>query len=137
MAILLREDRAGIAHLTMNTPDNLNALSDAMLAAIRAEFTLLMDDTTTRVVILSGAGKAFCAGHDLKEIINGRRHEDGGAAYFSDLFERCGDIMQMINRCHSPSSRRCTASPRLQVASWWPLVIWPLPPKVRALVSTA
>lgn len=102
MTILQRQDNGAVAHVTMNAPDNLNALSDAMLAALNAQFSALMDDHSIRVVVLSGAGKAFCAGHDLREIIAGRQNEDGGAAYFADLFARCGDIMQMIHRLPQP-----------------------------------
>ena len=102
MTILEREDSDGIAHLTLNNPASLNALSDAMLAALKDEFSRLMDDTATRVVVLSGEGKAFCAGHDLKEMTRARQAEDGGAAYFADLFTRCGEVMQMIPRLPQP-----------------------------------
>ncbi len=98
MSILLRQDDGAITHLTLNAPGSLNALSDAMLEAIRAEFTRLMDDSKIRVVIISGAGKAFCAGHDLKEMTRARAADDGGAAYFADLFSRCSAVMQMIPR---------------------------------------
>ena len=66
--LLLRADTDGIATLTLNAPASLNALSDAMLAALKAEFARLGADKTVRVVILKGAGKPFCAGHDLKEM---------------------------------------------------------------------
>ncbi|MEE9387813.1 MAG: enoyl-CoA hydratase [Paracoccaceae bacterium] len=102
MAILEREDKGAIAHLTMNAPDRLNALSDAMLAALTDELTRLKDDRTIRAVILSGAGKAFCAGHDLKEMTAGRQAEDAGAAYFADLFARCGALMQLIPTLPQP-----------------------------------
>jgi enoyl-CoA hydratase/carnithine racemase len=55
-----------------------------------------------RVVILRGAGKAFCAGHDLKEMQAGRQAEDGGRAYFADLFTRCAAVMQAIPRLPQP-----------------------------------
>lgn len=102
MPILLREDDGPICHLTMNTPESLNALSDAMLAELNNAFDALEADTSIRVVILKGAGKAFCAGHDLKEMTLGRQAEDAGAAYFADLFKRCGDLMQRINRLPQP-----------------------------------
>jgi len=92
MALLNRNDADGVAHLTLNNPDRLNALSDAMLAALSEEFSRLMDDRTIRAVILSGAGRAFCAGHDLKEMTAARQAEDAGAAYFKDLFARCAVI---------------------------------------------
>ena len=65
---LLREDRDGIATLTLNRPQSMNLLTSEMLDALQAAFESLQNDSQTRVVILAGAGKAFCAGHDLKEI---------------------------------------------------------------------
>jgi enoyl-CoA hydratase/carnithine racemase len=100
--ILLRTDADGIATLTMNTPGSLNALSDAMLAALAAEFSRLATDRTIRVIILRGAGKAFCAGHDLKEMQAGRQAEDKGRSYFTDLFTRCAAVMQMIPALPQP-----------------------------------
>lgn len=96
MALLERNDDGAVAHLLLNAPDSLNALSDAMLLALKEEFTNLKNDSSIRAVILSGAGKVFCAGHDLKEMTRGRQAEDGGAAYFADLFARCAEVMQMI-----------------------------------------
>jgi len=96
MALLERADRNGVAHLTLNSPGNLNALGDAMLAAIQSEFDALSEDAGIRVIVLKGAGKAFCAGHDLKEMTAGRAAADGGAAYFADLFARCSAMMRTI-----------------------------------------
>jgi len=96
MALLERDDHGAVARLRLNSPGNLNALSDAMLAALQAEFDALAADRSIRVVIISGEGKAFCAGHDLKEMTRGRAHDDGGAAYFADLFARCAKMMQTI-----------------------------------------
>jgi enoyl-CoA hydratase/carnithine racemase len=101
-AILLRQDGGGIATLTLNAPHSLNALSDAMLAALAAEFARLAEDRETRVVILRGAGKAFCAGHDLKEMQAGRSAPDKGRAYFADLFARCAAVMQAIPALPQP-----------------------------------
>jgi len=100
--LLLREDRDGIATLTMNAPERLNALSDAMLAALKDTFAALIDDGAIRVVILKGAGKAFCAGHDLREMQAGRAAPDKGRAYFTDLFARCAEVMQMIPALPQP-----------------------------------
>lgn len=100
--ILLREDTGGIATLTLNSPSNLNALSDAMLAALQAQFDALATDSTIKVVILQGAGKVFCAGHDLKEMTRGRANDDAGRAYFHDLFNRCANVMLSITRLPQP-----------------------------------
>ncbi|MCB2136162.1 MAG: enoyl-CoA hydratase [Rhodobacteraceae bacterium] len=100
--ILLREDRNAVAILTMNAPEKLNALSDAMLAALKAALESIASDTSVRVVILKGAGKAFCAGHDLKEMQAGRAAPDKGRAYFADLFARCAEVMQIIPTMPQP-----------------------------------
>lgn len=102
MTILDRSDAGPIARLTLNSPGNLNALSDAMLAELQAEFGRLADDRSIRVVTLSAAGKAFCAGHDLKEMQAGRQAEDGGRAYFADLFTRCTAVMTAIRDLPQP-----------------------------------
>jgi enoyl-CoA hydratase/carnithine racemase len=100
--LVLREDTGGVARLVMNAPGSLNALSDAMLAALRAAFTKLADDRSVKVVVLAGAGKAFCAGHDLKEMQAGRAAPDKGRAYFADLFARCAEVMQLIPTLPQP-----------------------------------
>lgn len=102
MALLERHDAGGIAHLHMNAPDRLNALSDEMLAAFQAQIDALQNDQATRVVVISGAGKAFCAGHDLKQMQAGRQAEDGGKAYFADLFRRCASVMTGLTRLPQP-----------------------------------
>jgi enoyl-CoA hydratase/carnithine racemase len=102
MPILTREDSGAVAQLTLNAPDKLNALSDDMLAALQAEFDRLRHDGHIRVVTLGAAGKAFCAGHDLKEMTQGRQAEDGGKAYFADLFTRCSNVMTAIRDLPQP-----------------------------------
>lgn len=102
MAILDRDDSGGVARLTLNSPDNLNALSDAMLAALSTEFARLAEDRAIRVVTLTGAGKAFCAGHDLKEMQAARQAQDKGRAYFADLFSRCTAVMTAIRNLPQP-----------------------------------
>jgi len=102
MPILIRQDDGPIARLTLNAPEKLNALSDEMLAALQSEFDALRENRNIRVVILAGAGKAFCAGHDLKEMQQGRQAEDGGRAYFADLFSRCARVMTAIRDLPQP-----------------------------------
>ena len=102
MAILERNDTGAIARLHMNAPERLNALSDEMLAALQAEFDALREDRSIRAVVLSGEGKAFCAGHDLKQMTAGRQSEDGGKAYFQDLFNRCARMMMSIQSLPQP-----------------------------------
>lgn len=102
MAILERHDTGAIAHLQLNAPEKLNALSDEMLAALQDQFDQLSQDSAIRAIILSGAGKAFCAGHDLKQMTAGRQAEDGGKAYFKDLFDRCTTMMMSIQKMPQP-----------------------------------
>ena len=102
MALLQRNDTGSIAHLTLNAPKKLNALSEGMLEALQSEFDVLKNDQAIRAVILEGAGKAFCAGHDLKEMTAGRQAEDGGKAYFKALFNSCAKMMQTIQKLPQP-----------------------------------
>lgn len=94
--ILLRNDIDDVAVLTMNTPKSLNALSDTMLSTLHATFDSIADTPEIRAIILRGEGKAFCAGHNLKEMTAARQANDKGQAYFDDLFSRCGALMQRI-----------------------------------------
>tara|TARA_R110002072_G_scaffold259251_2_gene417867 strand:- start:79 stop:867 length:789 start_codon:yes stop_codon:yes gene_type:complete len=91
-----------IAVITLNRPRALNALSDDLLAALAGTLDRVAADDGVKAVILRGSGKAFCAGHDLREMQAGRAAEDGGAAYFADLFARCGAVMQRIPRMPQP-----------------------------------
>ena len=102
MTILERSDTGAVAHLKMNAPERLNALSDEMIAAFQAEFDALREDSSVRAVVISGAGKAFCAGHDLKQMTAGRQSEDAGRSYFSGLFSRCAAMMLSIRSLPQP-----------------------------------
>jgi len=102
MAMIDRSDTGAVARLTLSAPERLNALSDAMLAALMAEFDALQGQPHIRAVIIAGAGKVFCAGHDLKEMTAGRDAPDGGQAYFADLFGRCAAVMMAIRALHQP-----------------------------------
>ena len=95
--LVLCSDDGPIATLTLNRPAQFNALSSAMLAALQAELDRIAADPALRVVVLAGAGKAFCAGHDLKEM---RRNPD--KAFQSALFAQCGRMMLTINRMPQP-----------------------------------
>src|SRR6056297_2725559 len=102
MKILERHDENAVCHLHMNAPERLNALSEEMLEALQTQIESLQTDTSVRVVVISGAGKAFCAGHDLKQMTAGRQAEDGGKAYFKDLFDRCTSVMTGLQRLPQP-----------------------------------
>jgi enoyl-CoA hydratase/carnithine racemase len=100
--VLTREDAGGIATLTLNRPGALNALSEALLGALQAEFDRLATDTATKAVILRGAGRAFCAGHDLREMQAARQAPDAGRAYFTALFAQCARMMTSIRMLPQP-----------------------------------
>lgn len=102
MTILERHDTGAIAHLKMNAPERLNALSDEMLAALQSQIDSLRDDSSVKTVILSGAGKAFCAGHDIRQMTAGRSGPDKGRAYFEDLFSRCTSVMLGLQSLPQP-----------------------------------
>jgi len=102
MAILDVTQRGAISHLTMNAPERLNALSDEMLAALQETLDAFAKDSSTRVITLAGTGKAFCAGHDLRQMTAMRQAEDGGAAAFKDLFDRCASVMARVQSMPQP-----------------------------------
>ena len=100
--ILLRHDENAIATLTLNRPAALNALSEEMLEALQNELDRISEDRSVRVVVLKGAGKVFCAGHDLKQMTAARQAEDGGREYFNALFAQCGKVMTTITKLPQP-----------------------------------
>ena len=95
--ILIYEENEGVATLTLNRPKQFNALSEAMLAALQTAFDEIAQDTSIRVVVLAANGKAFCAGHDLKEM-----RANPQKSYYNDLFTQCSQVMMTINRMPQP-----------------------------------
>jgi len=96
--LVLRSDRAdGLTTLTLNRPGQFNSLSKEMLTAIKAELDTITADEAVRVVVIAGAGKAFCAGHDLKEM---RANHDKG--FMQALFRQCGELMLTLTRMPQP-----------------------------------
>jgi enoyl-CoA hydratase/carnithine racemase len=102
MSILERHVTGAVAHLRLNAPERLNALSNDMIAALQDAFDDIARDPALRVVVISAAGKAFCAGHDLREMTAARQAEDGGVAAWKDLFDRCAAMMQTIQKMPQP-----------------------------------
>ncbi|MEM7242050.1 MAG: enoyl-CoA hydratase [Pseudomonadota bacterium] len=100
--LILREESDGVAILTLNAPKSINALSDAMIAELSAQLDEIAADRAVKVVILRSARDQFCAGHNLKEMTAKRAAEDGGFAYFNDLFARCSAMMLKITRLPQP-----------------------------------
>ncbi|MBN8487546.1 MAG: enoyl-CoA hydratase [Burkholderiales bacterium] len=96
--LLLRsQDARGVLTLTLNRPQAFNSLSEAMLAALQTELDAIARDDTVRVVVLAAAGKAFCAGHDLKEM-----RSDPSEAYYRRLFAQCAKVMMAIQKLPVP-----------------------------------
>lgn len=97
-SLLLRADRAdGLTTLTLNRPGQFNSLSEALLSALQKELDAIAADETVRVVVLAGAGKAFCAGHDLKEM-----RANHSKAYMQGLFKQCAEVMLTLTRMPQP-----------------------------------
>ncbi len=94
---VLRSDAGGIATLTLNRGDRLNPLSMAMLSALQVELDRVGADASIRAVIIAGAGKHFCAGHDLREM---RSHPD--KSWQSELFGACSRMMLTLIRLPQP-----------------------------------
>jgi enoyl-CoA hydratase/carnithine racemase len=94
---LLVEDRgAGVRWLTLHRPAARNALSLLLLAALGEALAEAETDHGVRVLVIRGAGPAFCAGHDLREIRARRADDDGGTAFFQQLMASCSEVMQAI-----------------------------------------
>jgi enoyl-CoA hydratase/carnithine racemase len=96
-ATVLREDDRGVATLTLNRPAQYNALDGATLDALGEELDAIAGDSTVRVVVIAGAGRAFCPGHDLKEMLANSNQE-----FVGDLFRRCCDNMLALQRLPQP-----------------------------------
>jgi enoyl-CoA hydratase/carnithine racemase len=95
--VLRSQDERGVATLTLNRPQAFNALSEATLGELQREFNSLATDESVRVVILAAAGKAFCAGHDLKEM-----RASPSLDYYQRLFGQCSEMMLTIQRLPVP-----------------------------------
>lgn len=96
-ALVVREDAGGIATLTLNRPDQYNALSDALLDDLQSAIDDIARDDNVRLLVLAGRGKAFSAGHDLKEM---RQRPD--QAYYEALFKKCSRMMLSLVRLPKP-----------------------------------
>lgn len=95
--LLLRRDEGPVARLTLNRPHAYNALSLAMMEALIVELGRLSDDASIKCVVLEGAGRGFCAGHDLKEL-----QANPGVAFREQTFSTCSELMQAIVGLRQP-----------------------------------
>jgi len=94
---VLRMDEEGIATLTLNRPAQFNAIDSALLGALQTALDAVAGDLAVRVVVIAGAGRAFCPGHDLKEML-----ANSNEAFIGDLFRRCCEVMLTIQRLPQP-----------------------------------
>jgi enoyl-CoA hydratase/carnithine racemase len=94
--VLLREAEGGVLHLTLNRPDKRNALSQELLSLLRTTLAGIAADPSVRVVVLAGRGPAFCAGHDLGEMVA------CSETAYRDLFSLCSEVMQQFRRLPPP-----------------------------------
>ena len=95
--VLNSRDARGVVTLTLNRPQAFNSLSQGLLASLQAELDRLKDDTSARVVVLAASGKAFCAGHDLKEM-----RAEPSLAYYQALFAQCTQVMLSVQQLPVP-----------------------------------
>jgi len=95
--LVLRADADGIATLTLNRPAQFNAINGAMLTALQEALDAIAGDPAVRVVVVAGAGRVFCPGHDLKEMLANSTEE-----FIGDLFRRCCKVMLTMQRLPQP-----------------------------------
>jgi enoyl-CoA hydratase/carnithine racemase len=95
--VLRTQDARGVVTLTLNRSEAFNALSEAMLAQLQSELDAIAPDESVRVVVIAAEGKAFCAGHDLKEM-----RIDPSPEHYERLFTQCSDVMLTIQRLPVP-----------------------------------
>lgn len=101
--MLVAEAREGaVALLTLNNPAARNALSLAMMTALREAVTRAGKDSAIKAIVLRAEGPAFCAGHDLKEMMAARQDDDYGRAAYDRIFEQCSRLMLSIVHCPVP-----------------------------------
>ncbi|WP_394782155.1 enoyl-CoA hydratase [Undibacterium sp.] len=94
---VLRSDEGGVATLTLNRGERFNSLSEEMMAALQAVFKAIAQDDAVRVVVLAATGRAFCAGHDLKQM-----RATPEADYYKKLFQQCSKLMLQIQQLPQP-----------------------------------
>jgi enoyl-CoA hydratase/carnithine racemase len=95
--VIRADDERGVTTLTLNRPAAFNALSEGMLSALQTELADLARSQKLRVLVIAAAGKAFCAGHDLKEM-----RAEPSMDYYQKLFAQCGDMMMRIQKLQVP-----------------------------------
>ena len=100
--LVIKHINQKIGILSLNSPERLNALSEDMIESLSENLNLLGTDKKINAIIIRAEGKAFCAGHDLKEMTLHRQKEDRGKEYFNWLFRKCATMMANISRLPKP-----------------------------------
>ena len=95
--VIRSDDENGVTTLTLNRAASFNALSEGMLSALQTELDELSKNQKLRVLVIGASGKAFCAGHDLKEM-----RAEPSMDYYQKLFAQCGDMMMRIQKLQVP-----------------------------------
>jgi enoyl-CoA hydratase/carnithine racemase len=95
--VIRSDDENGVTTLTLNRAASFNALSEGMLSALQTELDELSKNQKLRVLVIAASGKAFCAGHDLKEM-----RAEPSMDYYQKLFAQCGDMMMRIQKLQVP-----------------------------------
>jgi len=95
--VLRHQDTRGVVTLTLNRPQAFNALSEVVLAALQRDLDVIAKDESVRVIVLAAEGKAFCAGHDLKEM-----RKKPSLDYYERLFAQCSQMMLSVQRLPVP-----------------------------------
>ena len=96
------QTQTGVLRLILNDPENKNALSDQMMHQLHQCISDASSNNSVKVIIIAAVGDVFCSGHNLKDITKARANADDGKEYFSDLFDLCSSLMQMITTCSKP-----------------------------------
>ena len=96
-ALLRHDDGRGVTTLTLNRPEAFNALSEELLDALQIQLDALAQDESLRVLVIAAAGKAFCAGHDLRQM-----RAEPSLDYYQRLFAQCGRMMMSLHKLPVP-----------------------------------
>jgi enoyl-CoA hydratase/carnithine racemase len=97
LPVLQTRDERGVVTLTLNQPAKFNVLSEAVLVSIQQALDAIAQDESVRVLVMRANGKAFCAGHDLNEMMANPRLD-----YYQGLFKQCGRMMQTLQQLPVP-----------------------------------
>ena len=118
--VLSEQDALGVVTLTLNRPQSFNALSAAMLDGLQAALDRVAADDSVRVVVIQAAGKAFCAGHDLKEM-----RAEPSRPYYEQLFAQCGRFMMSIQQLPVPVIARVQGMATAAGNRWMLIIMRP------------